>query len=162
MYKRQADGLPNPKRVTGVSKIIFAKGNKISGRWGEWDRKKFSVEDFAAGFVHFENGCSLVLETAWLGHQHEDEDMSCQLFGQNGGIKWPTGEFATVESGNFMQGTITHPHTVENPHTVELKAFYDCIANNTPSPVPWTETEKVIGILEGIYRSQDQCSEITL
>ena len=53
----------------------------------EWDRKRFSVEDFATGFVHFDNGATLTLEASWLGHQPETEDMSCQLFGTKGGVK---------------------------------------------------------------------------
>jgi predicted dehydrogenase len=146
-------GFPKPVRVTGTSKVNFAKGHKIPGMWGEWDRKLFSVEDFAAGFVHFDNGATMTLEASWLGHQQEGEDMSCQLYGIEGGVKWPSAEFATVKGGSFMQGTLTHPRPPPKPHSEELKVFFDCVTNNKPSPVPWTETIKVTAILETIYRS---------
>jgi predicted dehydrogenase len=141
---------------------VHADGWKIPGMWGEWDRKLFSVEDFAAGFVHFENGATMTLEAAWLGHQQENEDMSCQVFGMKGGVKWPRGEFASVEGKTFAQGTLTAPRGVDRPHAEEIKAFHDCAVNNKPSPVPWTETIKVIAILEAVYRSQQKGREVTI
>jgi predicted dehydrogenase len=153
---------PMPVRASGTAKVNFAKGHLFPGAWGEWDRKLFSVEDFAAGFVHFDNGATMTLEAAWLGHQQENEDMSFQLFGTKGGVKWPSGEFASVQNRTFTQGTITWPHRVERPHSEEIKAFYECVVNHQPSPVPWTETIKVISILEAIYASQEKGKEVTI
>lgn len=153
---------PRPVRVSGTSKVNFAQGGRIPGMWGEWDRKLFSVEDFAAGFVHFDNGATMTLEAAWLGHQPENEDVSCQLFGLNGGLKWPSGEFATADHGVFAQGTLTNPQAVDKPHWAEIKAFHAAVTSGQPSPVPWTETIKVIGILEAVYESQKQGREIVL
>jgi predicted dehydrogenase len=155
-------GGPMPVRVTGATKVNFAKGHQIPGMWGEWDRKRFSVEDFAAGFVHFANGATMTLEAAWLGHQSENEDMSFQLFGRRGGVKWPSAEFATVQNRAFAQGTLTWPQPIDRPHTEEIKAFYNCVVNKKPSPVPWTETIKVIAILEAIYASQKRGREVAV
>jgi predicted dehydrogenase len=182
-------GFPDPKRVSGVTRVNFAKGRAIPGMWGEWDRDIYSVEDFAAGFIHFRTdgqpgptggtessgtafsrdghasatqGATMTLETAWLGHQVEGEDMSCQLYGMHGGVKWPSGEFAAVQAGVFTQGTLMLPTQVDKPHWEELRAFHDCIVNGTPSPVPWRETLKVIAILEAIYESQEQGREVVL
>jgi predicted dehydrogenase len=153
---------PKPVRVTGTSKVNFAKGDKIPGAWGEWDRSAFSVEDFAAGFVHFDNGATMTLESAWLGHQPENEDVSCQLFGMNGGVKWPSGEFASVANRALLHGTIQHPQSVNRPHWEEIRAFRDAVVHQQPSPVPWTESIKVIGVLEAIYQSQLEGREIVL
>lgn len=169
-------GFPEPARVSGTARVNFAKGTEIPGMWGEWNRDLYSVEDFAAGFVHLQGseiagsapggtgaapgGATLSLETAWLGHQAENEEMGCQLFGLKGGLKWPDGHFASVQGGVFAQGSLTHPTHIENAYHEELRAFHDCIVNGTPSPVPWRETEKVIAILEAIYRSQLEGKEI--
>ena len=155
-------GFPKPVRVSGVSRVNFAKGHRIPNMWGEWDRRLFSVEDFAAGFVHFDNGATLTLEAAFMGHQAETEDVSCQLFGLNGGLKWPSGEFARVEGGQFVQGTITPAKTVEKPFLAEIRAFHDAVVHRRPSPVPWTQTIKVMAILEAIYESQKRGREIVL
>jgi predicted dehydrogenase len=161
-------GFPEPRRVSGTTRVNFAKGHGIPGMWGEWNRELYSVEDFAAGFIHFEDpegkgpGATMTLETAWLGHQVEHEDMSCQLFGRNGGVKWPSSEFAAVQAGVFTQGTLMLPVQVENAHYEELRAFRECVVHDTPSPVPWRETYKVLSILEAIYRSQELGREVVL
>ena len=49
-----------------------------------------------------------------------------------------------------------------HPHWNEIAAFVDCVQHGKPSPVPWTETIKVIGILEAIYASSEAGKEITL
>jgi predicted dehydrogenase len=153
---------PTPVRVSGVSRVNFAKGHKIPGMWGEWDRKVFSVEDFAAGFVHFKGGATMTLEAAWLGHQVETEDVSCQVFGMEGGVKWPSGEFAGVAGRTFCQGTLTPATRSDKPHTEEIRAFHDCVVNDKPSPVPWKETIKVIAILEAIYKSSQAQKEVAI
>lgn len=153
---------PKPVRVSGVSRVNFAHGHAIPGMWGEWDRKRFSVEDFAAGFVHFDNGATMTLEASWLGHQAENEDLSCQLFGTKAGIKWPSAEFATVAGGAFVQGTVTHPRPPEKPIPAEIEAFYRAVLAGGPSPVPWTESIRVIAILEAVYASQAKGREILL
>ncbi len=155
-------GFPKPVRVSGTSKVNFAKGNKIPGKWGEWDRARFSVEDFAAGFVHFENGATLTLEAAWLGHQKEDEDFSFQLFGTEAGVQWPSGEFASTCNGTFVDGRVAFPNKVEKPHAALITAFLNACRNGGPSPVPWTEAIQVMAILEAIYTSQRERREITL
>jgi predicted dehydrogenase len=155
-------GFPKPLRVSGTAKTNFAKGHKIPSMWGEWDRKRFSVEDFAAGFVHFENGATMTLEAAWLGHQTENEDMSFQLFGLEGGVKWPSGEYAAMAGNTFVQGTIAPVRRIERPHSEEIRAFYECVTEDRPSPVPWTETIQVIGILEAVYESQKRGREVAV
>lgn len=153
---------PSPSRVTGTTKTVFAKGDAISNRWGDWDKERFSVEDFAAGFVTFANGATLSLASSWLAHQVEDEDMSFKLFGKSGGLAWPSGAFATQEGKAFAQGTLTWPRTIERAHFECLRAFHSACISGGPSPIPWQETEKVIAILEGIYSSSIAHREIVL
>jgi predicted dehydrogenase len=153
---------PNPLRVSGSARVNFAMGKRIAGGWGEWDRKLFSVEDFASGFVHFQDGATLVLETAWLGHQTEEEDISCQIFGLEGGISWPSGEHAACEAGIFQGGRLEAAPDAISPRTEELRAFRDCVLAGAPSPVPWRESLKTIAILEAIYISQTRGREVEI
>ena len=153
---------PTPSRVTGTTRTNFAKGDKIPGGWGEWDRALVSVEDFAAGFVRFRNGSTLVLETSWLSHQSEKEDMSCQLFGLEGGVKWPSAEFTGVSGGALHQGVLENSGRSIPPHHAEIAAFAQCVREDLPSPVPWTESIRVIAILEAIYQSQARGREVAV
>lgn len=151
---------PKPVRVSGSAKTVFAKGHGMPNLWGEWDRERYSVEDFATGYVHFDNGATMILESAWMSHQEEQEELLAQLYGTKGGLKWPDAKFVTVVNGTHAQGSLTHPITVQHPHWAEIAAFYDCVVNNKPSPVPWTETIKIIGILEAIYVSSTEGREV--
>ena len=74
---------PRPVRVSGRAHTNFAKGFEIPGAWGEWDRTLFGVEDFASGYVHFDNGSTMVLEASWLQHQ-EKEELNATLQGKKG------------------------------------------------------------------------------
>jgi len=153
---------PKPVRVTGTSKTNFAHGHDIPGGFGEWDRKLFSVEDFAAGFVHFENGATMVIEASWLNHQEEAGRMEDTIFGSRGSIEWPSGKYWSARNGILYDAQLKEVAAPHPPHTAELHDFYDCVTNKKPSPVPWEETIKVIAILEGIYKSQEQAREIKL
>jgi predicted dehydrogenase len=153
-------GFPNPVRVSGATRVNFAHGRTIPGRWGDWDRSVFSVEDFAAGMVHFEDGATLMLETSWLGHQRMDEDFSFDLFGTEAGVSWPAGEFSTVQAGAFVDGKLSWPRKLANGHQEQIADFCRACRAGGPSPVPWTETIKVIAILEAIYASQRTGREV--
>ncbi len=155
-------GFPNPVRVTGTIATNFAKGHSIPGGWGEWNRDQYTVEDFASGFVTFDNGMSLVLQATWLNFQGEREVLNNRLYGTGGTLEWPEGKYHSSRQGVLFSSKLEPLPGLPAPHTGELHAFYDCVTNNTPSPVPWTQTIKVIGILEGIYKSQSQGKEIKL
>jgi predicted dehydrogenase len=151
---------PKAVRVSGSTRVNFAQGNAIPGKWGEWDRSQFDVEDFAVGLVHFDNGATLLLEAAWLGHQKEDEDFSFQLFGLKAGVHWPSCDFSSVQDHVFVDGKLSSPHRVENTHAAEIADFYQAVVGGGVTPVPWTETIEVIGILEAIYLSQKLGREV--
>src|SRR5262245_18459748 len=44
-------GAPEPVSVTATAHALLARRADTSGTWGDWDRKRIDVEDFAAGFV---------------------------------------------------------------------------------------------------------------
>jgi predicted dehydrogenase len=155
-------GFPDPVRVSGTTMVNFAKGNEIPGAWGEWDREKFSVEDFASGFIHFANGATMVLEASWLQHQQEKEDFSARLFGKKSSVHWPSGDYASVVNGALVDGKIQERTGLKPAHTEEILAFVDAIRTGKPSPVPVEQTIKVIGILEAIVESGKTGREVVL
>jgi len=155
-------GFPKPVRVTGKTAVNFAKGNDIPGAWGEWDRTLFGVEDFASGFVHFENGATMVLEAAWLQHQSEGEDFSFHLFGKKGSVQWPTNTYSSAVNRVLIDGKVVPTAGLKPPHTEEIMAFAKAIREKKPSPVPVEQTLIVIAILEGIYQSAKVGREVRI
>ena len=156
-------GFPQPVRVSGSVRTNFAHGDGIRGHWGEWDRTRFTVEDFGTGFVHFENGATLSLECAWLGHYGE-EGLSCELFGEKGNLNWPSGEF--VSQGKALTREMLMATTdVQNDgdaHSKAIRAFYEAVTNGTASPVSWREASISLSIIEAIYASAREGREVIL
>jgi len=152
-------GFPTPVRVSGTAKVNFAKGHDIPGAWGEWDRKRFSVEDWACGFVVFDTGATLALESSWLGN-HTGRRMDWEIYGKKAVLTWPSGNYGGYRNRVYTSGTIEAASGKVKPHHAEIEAFFDCVVNDKPSPVPVEETVKVIAILDGIYQSQKLGREI--
>lgn len=155
-------GFPEPVSVTGASMQNLAKTKIIPGAWGEWDRKLYDVEDFACGLVRFKDGSMLSLETSWLGHTPESEDMSCMLLGTKAGVNWPSGKVHTAANGVLVDSVLQPVPIRPQTHTTEIHEFYDAIVNKKPSPIPAAQSLKVIKILDGIYRSQKTGKEVRL
>ncbi len=155
-------GFPDPVRVTGTTRVNFAHGNTIPGAWGEWDRKRFTVEDFASGFIHFKNGMTMVIEAAWLQHQKEKEDFSARLFGSKSSVHWPSGEYSSTVGPSLVDGVIEEATGLQGSHTEEIHAFVKAIREGAPSPVPIEQTIKVIAILEAIVESGKTSKEVVL
>jgi predicted dehydrogenase len=150
---------PRAARVSGSVRTNFARGNRIAGHWGEWDRSRFSVEDFGAGLVHFENGATLTLECAWLGH-HGEEGLGCELFGEAGNLRWPAGEF-------FSQGAAFTRESIdvageEEPHAAAVRAFHQAVTEGGASPVSWREAAASLAIIEALYASAREGREVVL
>ena len=154
-------GFPDPVRVSGVTRVNFAHGHDIPGAWGEWDRERFSVEDFASGFIHFANGATMVLESSWLQHQKMNEDFSAHLFGKKATVHWPSKEYSTVINGALADGVLLDK-PMKPSHQEEILAFADAIRSGKPSPVPVEQTLKVIAILEAIVESGRTGREVVL
>ncbi len=152
---------PKPVRVSGRAHTNFAKGFEIPGGWGEWDRTLFGVEDFASGYVHFENGSTLVLEASWLQHQ-EKEELNATLQGKKASMRWPSGHFHTVANRTLIDGVVLPHQGRQVAHTEEIIAFAEAIRQGKPSPVPIDETLQVIAILEAIMQSNRLNQEVAM
>ncbi len=123
------------------------------------------VEDFAAAFVRFDNGATLILEVAWLMH-HETtgEDMQMWLYGTEAGSHWPDCKFMKTNYETQQMSNCTLQLTADSmeAHALECVEFARCVALGLPSPVPAEQSLQVMAILDGIYRSQEEGREVWL
>jgi len=160
-------GNPEPHSVTGVARAELAHqpGTFTTIMGGGPIPSEFDVEDFAAAFVRFKNGATLVLEVSWLlHHDTQGEDMQMWLYGTKAGSHWPKCEiyesnYATRQQYNRTLKLVAD--TME-PHALECVEFARAVAAGAPSPVPAEQSLQVLTILDGIYRSQAAGREIVL
>lgn len=160
-------GNPEPVSVTGVAKAEIAKQPGAFTGWGGGADipPEFDVEDFAAAFVRFDTGATLVLEVSWLlHHDTQGEDMQMWLYGTSGGAHWPKNEILQSHSATkqFTNQTLKLQPPGMEPHAEECVQFAKAIAEDAPSPVPAEQSLQVLSILDGIYRSQKTGGEVQL
>jgi predicted dehydrogenase len=158
-------GNPKPITITGVTQDKLAKQKGAFSGWGGPIPKEFDVEEFAAAFVRFANGATLVLEVSWLLHHNSgpSEDMQMWLYGDKGGAHWP--ENLVLNSDNKTQqhfNTVLQTAGRGEPHALECMAFAEAVAKKQPSPVPAEQSLDVVAILDGLYRSAASGKEIKL
>lgn len=152
-------GAPEPACVSAWAGAPLAHRSEQGGSWGDWDRERFDVEDFAAGFIRFANGAVLVLETSWLAYQPEREVIRVQCYGDRGGLVWPDGVLVGESNRVPWDLRLTEPGKA-SPYHQEILHFARAVREGLPSPVPVEETLCVIRILEALYRSAQVGREV--
>ena len=157
-------GNPRPVSVTGVARaeIAHQKG-AFSG--GSSIPKEFDVEDFAAAFIRFETGATLVLEVSWLLHHDiRGEDMQMWLYGTKGGSHWPKCEIYQSDNATkqHYNNVLQNTRDQLEAHAQECVEFARAVAEGSPSPVPAEESMQVMAILDAIYKSQAVGREVKI
>ncbi len=159
-------GNPRPIAVSGTARCELATREGAFTNWGgELMDCPIDVEDFAAAFVRFETGATLVLEVSWfLHHDTSTEDMQLWLYGTDGGMHWPSCQVLTTRY-DTMQFNNTHLQMTKDdvePHAKECMDFAEAVAEGKPSPVPAEQSLQVMSILDALYRSQETGGEVRL
>lgn len=156
---------PKPVTVTGVTQDKLAHQEGTFSAWSGPISKDFDVEEFAAAFVRFENGASLILEVSWLlHHATTGEDMQMWLYGTKGGAHWPQNELLSANNATrqLLNTQLQTKSDKIEPHALECMEFAEAIVEGKPSPVPPEQSLDVTAILDGLYRSAAQGGEVKL
>lgn len=156
---------PKPVAVTGVSRTELAHQKGAFNNSGGLIPQEMDVEEFAAAFVRFENGATLILEVSWLlHHDTPGEDMQMWLYGKQGGSHWPKCEIYQSNPVTRQQynRTLQNRRDIHEAHAQECIEFAQAVAEGAPSPVPAEDSLQVLTILDGVYRSQELGSEVRL
>lgn len=156
---------PKPVSVSGQTRAEFGHRENIIGLRGQWDRVSFTVEDFASGFVRFENGATLALEASFAANIAEDQ-FQTTLMGAEGGAFLDLINEANTRVYREESGTLTDTAPVFLPqvhtHEVEIRAFVQALTDGTPVLVPGEQALVVTQILDALYQSAETGREVLL
>ncbi len=156
-------GYPKPVSVSGQTWNLLGTNPSLVNPWGEYDRAKFTVEDFAVGLIKFEDGQAVSLESSFMANI-EKESTTTQLMGTKAGatIKgWgddPIEIFLEQDKQLFDLKPKNIPD-VKSSHTAEVQAFVKAIQNGDPSPVPGEHGYILNAIFDGLYKSAETGKE---
>lgn len=153
-------GHPKPISASGMSVTKFGNKKGTFGAWGAWDYDKYTVEDFAAGFIRFENGATLTLESSFCANIEHDV-FNTSLMGTEGGATLDPLKMYREENQTLID---VSPVMLKNvgTHEAEIFAFVDAIRTNKPSPVPGEQGLMVAKILDAIYESSEKGKEVAI
>lgn len=163
---------PKPLTVSGYKSDFFGKNPKVVG---EKDAARFSVDDFAAGFVRLEGDIILDFRISWAMNMNTAGDTL--ILGTEGGLRIPSTE--------CWNGTFTTPMTVyknvgssqveyqiplvkntgysaKGLFYAKLHTFVDAINNGTAAPVPTSQILYNQAIIDGIVKSAELGHEVEL
>lgn len=157
-------GHPRPFSVSGITQDRLRRLPGAFSNWGGPIPPNWDVEEFAAAFVRFANGATLILEVSWLlHHKTTGEDMQMWLYGDRGGAHWPSNEILTTnyQTRQHLNTQLVHAEGGE-PHAKECMAFAEAVALGKPSPVPAEQSLDVIAVLDGLYRSAESGKEVRI
>jgi predicted dehydrogenase len=154
-------GHPKPTHVSGITYAKFGKRDDVLGLMGQWDPKKFTVEDFAVGFVRFDNGATLTLESSFVANMEQNDLFNTQLFGTEGGCQFSPVKMFFEKNRTLVDATPVFLPNIRT-HEAEIRSFVKAIREDRPVEVPGEEGLKVTQIIDGIYRSSEEGREVAI
>ena len=157
-------GYPKPVSATGRIWDTLGKDPALYNGFGDYDRSKFTVEDFAVGMIKFDNGAVVSLESSFMANG--PDKFETFLYGTKAGAKvdpYASGntalEIFTEQNKLLMDVQPNNIPKVESAHSAEVKAFVDAIVAGAPSPVPGENGLILNAIFDAIYRSSETGNE---
>jgi predicted dehydrogenase len=162
-------GHPKPVTVSGRADAFIARRGDVVGMWGQWDPKKYTVEDFATAMIRFEDGRTMHLMSSFVANI-DREHFDTQLYGTGAGAFFDAnaGQYTMYreEFGTLTDTTAGWLPKVESTHGEEIRMFIKAVQNDlTIEEVGAATGEQalmVTQIIDGIFRSSEEGREVTI
>lgn len=151
-------GHPKPTSAFGSAYCKFGKRTDIVAAWGQWDTKKFTVEDFGVGLVRFANGATLLVKASWAANVG-DERNGVMLMGTEAGLTTSPARVYREEQGTLVDSVPSGLPSVDT-YNEEIVQFVKAVRERRPSPVPGENGLMATAILDAIYKSAETGKEV--
>jgi len=150
-------GFPEPVSVSANTWLEISNKPSVMAH----DPKKYTVpEELAVGFIRFENDICVSLGASWALNATGNQN-NVSVFGTEGGVQmWP---FTLVKEEHGMMLNCT-PQVIGDKglggHAEEISQFVDAIIRGGMVPVPPEQALITQRILDGIYKSAEEGTEV--
>lgn len=152
-----------PKMVVGSTFEKLKNQKDCGNAWGDWDPKKFTVEDAAFGFIVMENGATIMLESSWALNIRNPKEAITMICGTEGGADMFDGlNINFIKNGRqcILKPDLTAGGVAfydgdgdEDPSVLEARAWLDAVVNDHEPRTKASQALVVTQILEAIYES---------
>jgi len=152
-----------PKPVAASAQMFTYMGDRppvATGQWGEWDWKTYTVEDLAVGFLRFDNGSVMSVESSFCAHIEKDV-FNITIMGEKGGATTNPPRLFKDDAGQMVN---VEPALVRKYQSMEKK-IQDWIAylrGERETECPGESGLVIQTILDGLYKSAEEGREVAL
>ncbi len=144
---------------------IGEKGVRLDRGWHPADVRErreqrilYDVEDYAGGFVRFENGSVLLFEVAW--QLNAQEQWNVLVSGTRSGASLPPLEVYTEVLGEGVKVNLRVDEG--NAYQEEMREFLNCIRERRQPLTDARDGVTIMKVLAALYRSAEQGKEVTI
>ncbi len=154
-------GMPRPLTATGVAGAKF--GKRGQGYWrfktppeSYW--RKYDSDDYAGGFIRFENGAGVQIESFWACHM--PGGLQVELFGTEGGGQFPPPRLYRTYDGEPQDIDVDLQGERGEQWDTIAGHFVDCILDDVPCQAPLRHGLQVQYMLEAVLQSGEKGKEV--
>ncbi len=156
-------GMPTPATVTGVSGAKF--GPRGEGYWNGRQAPKsvysqYEADDYAGGFIRFEDGTGLQIESFWASHQKPEFQM--ELFGTEAGAQLSPLTLYRTDHNNEQDISVDLPRGGKESWDNIAAHFIDCIRLGKPCEAPLRHGLIVQQMMEALLKSAETGKEVKI
>lgn len=153
-------GFPKIKKVN--AKMYQQIGNKKSfGTLGEWDPEKFEVEDSLFGFIEFEDGGLLLLETSFALNIKETSIMNVEFCGDQAGATLFPAQIYTDQRGELVT-LFDNKEADQERHHKSMEAFVDKCLGKDVMVADGEQGYVIQQLIEALYQSAEKGESVLL
>lgn len=156
-------GYPKPVSASGKTWDTLGRNPELWNAWGDYDRSKYTVEDFAVGLIKFDNGAAITVESSFMANL-DGNPFQTQLFGTKAGAlikvyENDSIEIFTEQNRQLFNLKPANVPQVDSSHVDEVRAFVDAIVAGKPSPVPGEQGLVLNAVFDALYKSSETGKE---
>ncbi|MGX6443878.1 Gfo/Idh/MocA family protein [Neobacillus sp. K501] len=153
-------GFPKIERVT--AKMYQKIGTKKSkGSLGEWDPKRYEVEDSLFGFIELEGGGLLQLETSFALNIKDTSIMNVEFCGDEAGATLFPAQVYKDEGGELVYQLERETADPDRQHK-SMQAFIDRCLGEDVMVADAKQGYVIQQLIEALYQSAEKGESVTL
>ena len=155
-----------PAYAVGTTYHKLNQDKDTGNAWGDWDPKKFYVEDSAFGFIVMKNGATIILQSSWALNITDVREAVTTLCGTKAGADMEPDGSLTINGVKHGRQYVTSPDLraggvafysggAPKPQDLEAQTFAAAIQGKGKLLVLPEQAAAVTRILEGINKSAE-------
>ncbi len=152
-----------PKPVAASARMFTYAGNKPSDvdcPWPDWDYETYNVEDLAVGFVRFDNGAVMSVESSFVAHI-EETTFNVQIMGEKGGCTLHPPKIFRNEAGTMVNVEPAYMGKWKSM-TKKIQDWIAFIRGERETQCPAEAGLMIQKILDALYRSAEEGREVPI